>query len=186
MTIKIKDMLETQREVDNKVRANTTQTITNESLILAFNVELFEFFNEVGVWKWWKKSHVTDRGAVLEELADVTAFFLSLINMQNAANVAAGKVEIIDQIEKGLNEVMSGLMEDYKAHKEEVDDNEVIKGLITHIGVDNETEGVFTIDRYAISVFIASVLFDDLKWSDVVASYELKSAENIARQDGDY
>jgi dimeric dUTPase (all-alpha-NTP-PPase superfamily) len=41
-------------------------------------VELAEFANEVAWFKYWKQSHVMKLDKVLEELADVMHFFLSV------------------------------------------------------------------------------------------------------------
>jgi dimeric dUTPase (all-alpha-NTP-PPase superfamily) len=46
--------------------------------VFALKVELGEFSNEVGWFKYWKRSHVMDREKTLEELADVIHFFLSV------------------------------------------------------------------------------------------------------------
>lgn len=48
--------------------------------IFALKVEIAELSNEVAWFKYWKQSHVMDRGATLEELADVQHFFLSVGN----------------------------------------------------------------------------------------------------------
>lgn len=46
--------------------------------IFALKVEVAELANEVAFFKYWKQSHVMDRGKALEELADVMHFFLSV------------------------------------------------------------------------------------------------------------
>lgn len=46
--------------------------------VFALKVEIAEFANEVGWFKYWKQSHVMKQDKVLEELADVMHFFLSV------------------------------------------------------------------------------------------------------------
>jgi dimeric dUTPase (all-alpha-NTP-PPase superfamily) len=46
--------------------------------IFAFKVEIAEFSNETAWFKYWKQSHVMDRGKVLEELADCIHFLLAI------------------------------------------------------------------------------------------------------------
>lgn len=46
--------------------------------LFALKVELGEFSNETGWFKYWKKSHTMNRAKALEEHADVTHFFLSI------------------------------------------------------------------------------------------------------------
>jgi dimeric dUTPase (all-alpha-NTP-PPase superfamily) len=46
--------------------------------IFAFKVELAEFSNETGWFKYWKQSHKMDRSKVLEELADCIHFMLAI------------------------------------------------------------------------------------------------------------
>lgn len=46
--------------------------------VYALKVEIGEFSNEVGWFKYWKKSHVMDRPKALEELVDCMHFFLSV------------------------------------------------------------------------------------------------------------
>jgi dimeric dUTPase (all-alpha-NTP-PPase superfamily) len=46
--------------------------------VFALKVEIGEFSNEVGWFKYWKQSHVMDREKALEELVDCMHFFLSI------------------------------------------------------------------------------------------------------------
>jgi dimeric dUTPase (all-alpha-NTP-PPase superfamily) len=46
--------------------------------IFAFKVELAEFSNETGWFKYWKQSHQMDRSKTLEELADCIHFLLAI------------------------------------------------------------------------------------------------------------
>ena len=46
--------------------------------VFAFKVELAEFSNETGWFKYWKQSHVMDRAATLEEFADCIHFMVAI------------------------------------------------------------------------------------------------------------
>lgn len=48
--------------------------------VFALKVEIAELANETGWFKYWKQSHVMDRAATLEEIADNIHFFLSVGN----------------------------------------------------------------------------------------------------------
>jgi dimeric dUTPase (all-alpha-NTP-PPase superfamily) len=76
---KLEELLETQRKVNEVVGLKLKNSPTQEDYALAMHVEVFEFFNEIGTWKWWKHSHLPKKDRVLDELADVIAFFLSYI-----------------------------------------------------------------------------------------------------------
>ena len=57
---------------------NSVETV--DKRVFALKVELSEFANEVGWFKYWKQSHVMNREKSLEELADNMHFFLSVGN----------------------------------------------------------------------------------------------------------
>lgn len=44
--------------------------------VFALKVEIGEFANETGWFKYWKQSHKMDKAKTIEELADCIAFFL--------------------------------------------------------------------------------------------------------------
>jgi dimeric dUTPase (all-alpha-NTP-PPase superfamily) len=74
-----------QMELEQFVRKNigmTEEEFTSVDMIdkriFAFKVELAEFSNETGWFKYWKQSHLVDRGAVLEELVDCVHFLLAI------------------------------------------------------------------------------------------------------------
>jgi hypothetical protein len=54
------------------------------------------------------------------------------------------------------------------------------------VGTDNETKGILTVERFAIAIFIAMLLFDGITWGEITAAYREKSAVNIERQVNGY
>lgn len=52
MNINIQELIDIQRSVNAKVREKMDRAIEADEFLLAFNVELFEYFNAIGTWKW--------------------------------------------------------------------------------------------------------------------------------------
>jgi dimeric dUTPase (all-alpha-NTP-PPase superfamily) len=75
-------LYEVQKNVDMVIANNLRIEIHKEEnvmkRIIAFKVEVGEFGNEIGFFKYWKQSHVMDRVKTIEELADCMAFLLSI------------------------------------------------------------------------------------------------------------
>jgi dimeric dUTPase (all-alpha-NTP-PPase superfamily) len=82
----IENLLETQKELDIAIAKNLGIEDDFNSVgmvddrIFALKVELGELANEVSFFKYWKKSHIINQAATLEELADVLHFVLSVGN----------------------------------------------------------------------------------------------------------
>ena len=76
------ELYEAQRELDAYVGKNLGIDINApeyvQKRVFALKVELAEFANEVGWFKYWKQSHKMDWKRAAEEHADVTHFFLSI------------------------------------------------------------------------------------------------------------
>ncbi|WP_394139575.1 dUTP diphosphatase [Cytobacillus oceanisediminis] len=80
----LKELFDLQIELDHAIAKNLN--IENDfnnvyyvdKRVFALKVEVAEFANEVGFFKYWKQSHQIDRVKTLEELADVIHFFLSV------------------------------------------------------------------------------------------------------------
>jgi dimeric dUTPase (all-alpha-NTP-PPase superfamily) len=184
MYININELMEIQRDVNRKVREKMDRAIEADEFLLAFNVELFEYFNAVGTWKWWKHSHEIKREKVLDELADCFAFFLSAIDIENEISLLKEEKEVITDIEDDLNEILTALKDNFK--QTDLDRNLVINDLILYIGTDNEIQGILTIERFAIAIFIATLLFDGITWDEITEAYKKKSEVNINRQVENY
>ena len=184
MIAQIKDLIKIQQQVNAKVKEKLTTELTNEQFILAFNIELFEYFNAVGIWKWWKHSHKVDRERILDELADCFAFFLSLVDNQNEYTKAESCEDIVEKIEKEINFYLDALAK--HAFETDFTKEEILIDLITYVGTDNEAQGIFTTERFSIAIFIATILFEGITWDEIIAAYKLKSDVNIQRQANNY
>lgn len=75
-------LYEAQDKLDQFVAEKTGIDIHDvenvDKRVFALKVEVAEFANETGWFKYWKRSHRMDRRKTLEEHADVTHFFLSV------------------------------------------------------------------------------------------------------------
>ena len=184
MEANIRDLIVIQQEVNKKIREKLDNPPEGEDFLLAFNVELFEFLNAVGTWKWWKHNHVINREKILDELADCFAFFLSAIDYENELSLFSGKPAIIDSIEDEINEVIGHLEKFKKSSDAQMED--IVNDLILYIGTDNEIEPILTVERFSIAIFIVSILFDDITWEEISNAYKEKSKINIQRQVENY
>lgn len=184
MRANITDLIKIQKEVNTKVNEKLGDQPNGDDYLLAFNVELFEFLNAVGTWKWWKHSHVIDRKKILDELADCFAFFLSVVDYENELSIFNNEREIIEDVESDINSILESLENFQKESDSDV--NSVINDLSKYIGTDNEIEPILTIERFAIAIFITSILFENITWEELTEAYREKSKINIQRQVENY
>jgi len=85
----IKELFRIQREVDLhivkkidfKIGKDFSDTLSDRKR--AFIVELCELANEIGFFKYWKKSHVKNNERIKDEWADCLAFLNSITITQN-------------------------------------------------------------------------------------------------------
>lgn len=184
MQIEIQSLITVQKEVNRKIREKLSRPPEADEMLLAFNTELFEYFNAIGTWKWWKHSHKVDRERVLDELADCFAFFFSLIDIENEVALLQDKPEIIADVEIEMNEILEKLENMLKETDQDRED--IINDLMVYIGSDNEMDPVLTIERMTIAIFISTVLFHDATWEELTDAYLKKSEVNIKRQEENY
>ena len=184
MNINIVDLLPIQQKVNSVVSEKLETDLTSQNYILAFNIELFEYFNAIGVWKWWKHNHVIEKEKVLDELADCFAFFLSAVIYQDQNAMFENKDLVSPKVEKELNDIFVNI-EKYRKESD-MTDHEVIDDLITYVGTDNEDKGVVSVERFAIAIFIATILFEKITWEEITEAYRKKSNVNIKRQRENY
>lgn len=77
-------------------------------------------------------------------------------------------------------EIFAALTQNFK--QTDLDRDLVINDLILYVGTDNEIEGILTIERFAIAIFIATLLFDGITWDEITEAYKKKSQVNVDRQ----
>ena len=180
--IKIKDLLELQKQVNNKIAEKAPEKPIAEQYILAFNVEFFEYINAIGLWKWWKHSHKIDRERILDELADCFAFYLSLMQLEEEVK----GIEIIDTFEIEMNDFLNTLRK-WREESGMEDNKSAIIEMITFVASSNELgQDIVTIQRFTIAVFLAELLFEGITWDEMVEAFRKKSMVNIQRQENNY
>jgi len=122
---------------------------------------------------------------VLDELADCFAFFLAILNKSEEISQLRLGESIIDSYEKEVQDVLTNLIENQE--KELEDPMDLVNNWILIIGAAHETEyTISTSNRFAIAIFIAMMLFEDITWEELTNAYRQKSKVNIDRQRGDY
>ena len=192
MEIKLKHLLDLQKKVNDKVLEKMDRDIFVEEFILAFNVEYFEFMNEIGVWKWWKHSHEINRERILDELADLYAFFLSILitSKDNLLKEFENKYITLEEFEERdikieeIEEELTRISSEVYATK---DQPYAIENLMLVIGTDNESDTpVRTVNRFGVAIGIARILFDGITYEEITEAYEKKSQVNIDRQNENY
>lgn len=184
MKANIIELIKIQQEVNKKVNEKLQEAPEGDDYLLAFNTELFEYFNTIGTWKWWKHNHEINRENVLDELADCFAFFLSVIDYENELALFSGREDFLENVQDDINSLLGTLTAHQEEHKYEV--YEIINDLIKYIGTDNEIEPIITVQRFAIAIFISMLLFEGITWEEITDAYRKKSKVNIQRQVENY
>ena len=183
-------MLETQIAVNNKVGEKIARQPSALNYITAYQVEFYEYVNKLGIWKWWKHSHKLDRVAILDELADCFAFFLSAILTLKEELEVEGKVErqrekVFEMVEAQFNDLRSRLenLDDESARYNQAID--IITEVAT-IGEAPEPKQIGLVLSFSAALVLLSLIFPDITWEEVVAAYNQKSEVNIKRQEQNY
>lgn len=96
----LQELLQIQKEFDDRI-----PTLNIEDTKTAYIVEFFEWFNTLETFKNWKKKRGKPIETQLDELADLLAFGLSIMNQYNTD---------VSYLEEYLPDVASE--HDYKNH----------------------------------------------------------------------
>ena len=166
MNWNLKAMLETQTKVNDKVSEKLKEQPKSIDYLLAMHVEVFEFINAVGTWKWWKHSHVPNKEKILDELADVMAFYFSYLLTLDS--------ETLNEIEEITKEVYGTL-----------EDKEVASILRYITQCINDGEQQVAPVLMVESVLIAAKTVG-ATWKEIEEAYYKKSEVNIKRQEQNY
>jgi dimeric dUTPase (all-alpha-NTP-PPase superfamily) len=166
MKTNFKDLQPIQDEVNAVVNArlieNNMELPVQMDYLVAMHVEFFEFINAVGTFKFWKHSHNPDKARVLDELADVMAFFLSIgeINDNVDAVITETETELASYTTLSIIRSVSAAFQS----GEEVANDIILMGIAVEIA------------RREVGA----------TWEEIKEAYETKSAENIKRQQEGY
>jgi dimeric dUTPase (all-alpha-NTP-PPase superfamily) len=162
---KLEDLLKTQSEVRDEVMKKLKTPPTKEDHTLAMHIELFELFNEIGTWKWWKHSHIVKKDRILDELADVIAFFLSymlLLEPTKQAQVALWMDDNFDQF-------MDPEVDVIRYVSESITEGQPMPPMVL-----------------MIAALAATIKTLNCEWTEIVYAYNRKSEVNIERQKNNY
>jgi dimeric dUTPase (all-alpha-NTP-PPase superfamily) len=166
MKTNFKSLEPIQKEVNEIVNArlieNKMALPVQMDYLVAMHVEFFEFINAVGTFKFWKHSHNPDKERVLDELADIIAFFLS-----------------IGEIDKNADVVISETQDELA----EYSTLSIMRSVSAAIQTGEETANDLILMGIAVEIARREV---DATWEDIEAAYKKKSEENIRRQKEGY
>lgn len=166
MKTNFKDLQPIQDEVNAVVNArlieNNMELPVQMDYLVAMHVEFFEFINAVGTFKFWKHSHNPDKARVLDELADVMAFFLSI-------------GEISDNVDAVITETETELAS-YTTLS-------IIRSVSAAFQSGEEVANDIILMGIAVEIARREV---GATWEEIKEAYETKSAENIKRQQEGY
>jgi dimeric dUTPase (all-alpha-NTP-PPase superfamily) len=162
---KLEELLKTQAEVRDEVMKKLKTPPTKEDHTLAMHIELFELFNEIGTWKWWKHSHIVKKDRVLDELADVMAFFLSYMLLLEPTKQAQVALWMDDNFDEFMDP--------------EVD---VIRFVSENITAGEQMPPMVLM----LAALAATIKTLNCEWTEIVYAYNEKSKVNIQRQRNNY
>lgn len=169
MQTNFKNLYEIQKRVAAKVLEKAKYVPGALDYIVAAHVEVFEFINKIGVWKWWKHSHTLDKAQVLDELADVIAFFVSYINYVSDKNP-----EYKEVVDSDISAILLAL-DSFEAEN-------VIRNISYGIEMGQQ-QPIFAL--MAECIYLANK-YVDATWEEIEDAYLKKSQENIRRQENNY
>lgn len=200
MKINLKDLFDIQENVNLEVSKKLGREISVEEYMLAFTVEFYELVNAIGTWKWWKHSHVPNREKVLDELADCFAFYLSMVIALGRSNE-----EIYNKLKEEIEMITQEILDNLKNIENQLKEEDVEYSNIDNINnwikffgsngdsVTSSSPEAFGFDifdtftkKFALAIYMVSILFENITWNEIVNAYEKKSLENIERQKRNY
>jgi len=162
---KLEELLKTQAEVRDEVMKKLKTAPTKEDHTLAMHIELFELFNEIGTWKWWKHSHIVKKDRVLDELADVMAFFLSYMLLLEPAKQA----QVALWMDDNFDEFMDSEVDVIRFVSENITNGEQMPPMVL-----------------MLAALAATIKTLNCEWTEIIYAYNEKSKVNIERQRNNY
>lgn len=162
---KLEELLKTQAGVRDEVMKKLKTAPTKEDHTLAMHVEVFELFNVIGTWKWWKHSHVPNKERILDELADVMAFFLSYMLLLEPQKQAQMSIWMDDNFDEFMDK-----------------DVDVIRYVSESI-TDGQTLPPMVLMLCSLAATIKTL---NCEWTEIIYAYNEKSKVNIERQKNNY
>ena len=161
----LKELLQIQKDFDSRI-----PTLNLQDSKVAYVVEFFEWFNTLETFKNWKKNPGKPLDVQLDELADMLAFGLSIVNQQE-------RDEIL------IESIVDAVLKDNKPHGEfDFSKPDVTKTMVTGIPeVIMENSEVSKLYALALPFGLAIQYYTI---DQLITAYKKKMRVNHARQDG--
>ena len=161
----LKELLQIQKDFDSRI-----PTLNLKDSKVAYVVEFFEWFNTLETFKNWKKNPGKPLDVQLDELADMLAFGLSIVNQQE-------RDEIL------IESIVDAVLKDNKPHGEfDFSKPDVTKTMVTGIPeVIMENSEVSKLYALALPFGLAIQYYTI---DQLITAYKKKMRVNHARQDG--
>ncbi|PTI97346.1 dUTPase [Staphylococcus simulans] len=151
----LKELLQIQKEFDDRI-----PTLNLEDSKVAYIVEFFEWFNTIETFKNWKKKKGKPLDVQLDELSDMLAFALSIVN-QSGINAS--------YFENGLSN-LGAIVINYSSND-----------FVYHFMSNVEYFGVSEKNAIIRPLHIAYTLYSI---DQLIEAYKKKMQRNHNRQDG--
>lgn len=161
----LKELLQIQKDFDSRI-----PTLNIKDSKVAYVVEFFEWFNTLETFKNWKKNPGKPLDVQLDELADMLAFGLSIVNQQESDDLL-------------INSIADAVMQDNKPHGE----FDFANFKITKMMLVGITDIVFRNDNTSRAYILAlpfGLAIQYYSIDQLITAYKKKMERNHARQDG--
>ncbi|WP_047504230.1 dUTPase [Staphylococcus sp. ZWU0021] len=161
----LKELLQIQKDFDSRI-----PTLNLQDSKVAYVVEFFEWFNTLETFKNWKKNPGKPLDVQLDELADMLAFGLSIVNQQE-------RDEIL------IESIVDAVLKDNKPHGE----FDFANFKITKMMLVGITDTVFRNDNTSRAYILALPFGLAIQYytiDQLIKAYKKKMERNHARQDG--
>lgn len=156
LTLKqLKELLQIQNDFDSRI-----ETINIADTQTAYVVEFFEWFNTIETFKNWKKNPGKPIEEQLDELSDMLAFGLSLVNQENVSD---------EDLQLGLNNISK---DEYYYNKSQAA-WDFMKD-VSMIGLDPISAVITPLD----------IAYNIYTIDDLIKAYKKKMKRNHDRQNG--
>jgi dimeric dUTPase (all-alpha-NTP-PPase superfamily) len=176
----LKELLSIQKQFGDSIQYLPTP----QEYILALNVEIAELLNLLP-WKWWKKTYTMDKTKILDEMADVLAFWLSYYNLFFEKHHATVLLPTDQVVEHEKEQLQRSIMNEIGR---EMDKDKTRKLNVQYISFEDQFTMVqFEVAGRRLGRLIGIVMtVTDTKLEDIVAAYKTKMEVNWSRQKNHY
>lgn len=166
----VKELLQTQRNFDERI-----ETKNLEDTSAAFIIEFVEWVNTVEFFKNWKQNKGKSYGVQLEELADMLAFGLSLINQVK---------EVSEHSDEEISRHLVEISKDRELMEMELNSVSFLGVLHSFTGIFNEPIGMEEMCSLTYMTFVFANTYYTI--DELIEAYKKKMEVNHGRQDQGY